>query len=373
MLQPTTRRIAAASRMTHAISAATTNIAPPSHRTAVASGRRFSQRPGGTGKPRPLLRPQPVLGALSATGFCYFLYRSQRHGAATAAMASSKLVPSNPSDVMVIRDVTPNVVTLSVPFLRFGLLAIGGRATVVRLTSGALAVFSPVALTPEVRAKLAAMGGELRYIVALDIEHHIFISQWAREFPGARIVGPEGLPEKRAKAAAGGADPMIGDEPFAVVFKAEDKKKQQQQEGPVVSEEFDADFASEFVDAHPNKELVFCYRPDRVLIEADLMFNLPAAEQYSRVPEEARPKDGPFKRFFANMQSTAGDATAAKRFIWHVLSRADRTGFNESVRRIDGWDFGTVVPCHGDTIVGDGKEVFRKVFQWHLEEEAAKK
>ncbi len=31
---------------------------------------------------------------------------------------------------MVIRDVTPNVVTLSVPFLRFGRFPIGGRGTI---------------------------------------------------------------------------------------------------------------------------------------------------------------------------------------------------------------------------------------------------
>jgi hypothetical protein len=43
---------------------------------------------------------------------------------------TSKLVPSNPSEVMVIRDVTPNITTLSVPFRRFGLLRIGGRATI---------------------------------------------------------------------------------------------------------------------------------------------------------------------------------------------------------------------------------------------------
>ena len=43
---------------------------------------------------------------------------------------SSKLIPSNPEDVMVIRDLTPNVVTFSVPFSRFGKLRVGGRATV---------------------------------------------------------------------------------------------------------------------------------------------------------------------------------------------------------------------------------------------------
>lgn len=42
---------------------------------------------------------------------------------------ADKLIPANPDKVMVIRNVTPEVVTLSVPFLRFGRIKIGGRAT----------------------------------------------------------------------------------------------------------------------------------------------------------------------------------------------------------------------------------------------------
>lgn len=42
---------------------------------------------------------------------------------------ASKLVPPNPDDVMVIRKVTPNITTLSVPFKRFGRINIGGRGT----------------------------------------------------------------------------------------------------------------------------------------------------------------------------------------------------------------------------------------------------
>lgn len=37
--------------------------------------------------------------------------------------------PGNPSDVMVIRDITPNITTLSMPFARFGVVKVGGRAT----------------------------------------------------------------------------------------------------------------------------------------------------------------------------------------------------------------------------------------------------
>jgi hypothetical protein len=43
---------------------------------------------------------------------------------------SQKLIPQHPEDVMVIRNVTPNIVTLSVPFSRGGLFKVGGRGTI---------------------------------------------------------------------------------------------------------------------------------------------------------------------------------------------------------------------------------------------------
>jgi hypothetical protein len=272
---------------------------------------------------------------------------------------TSKLVPSNPSKVMVIRDVTPNIVTLSLPFTRFGKFRVGGRGTIVRLTSGALAVFSPVALTPEVSAKLASMGNNVKYITAPDMEHHIFISQWHEAFPEAHVIGPEGLPEKRAKAAAEKESPSAGPQvPFSTIFAAKTKTSTK------ISDEFDADFDYEFVDAHPNKELVFFYKPDKVLIEADYMFNLPATEQYSKTGEPAN--KGLWSKFFISLQKTTGTAIWQKRLIWYAMSSADRPGFDTSAKRINSWDFNTIIPCHGDVIQGNGKDIFRKVFEWHL-------
>jgi hypothetical protein len=44
---------------------------------------------------------------------------------------ASKLVPSDPAKVMVIRDVVPRqITTLSVPFWRFGRVKVGGRGTI---------------------------------------------------------------------------------------------------------------------------------------------------------------------------------------------------------------------------------------------------
>lgn len=197
--------------------------------------------------------------------------------------------------------------------------------------------------------------GKIEYIIAPDVEHHLFISDWARAFPDAKIIGPEGLHEKRLKSS----DDKVGKEPFAVEFKAATKHQTS------ISPEFDADFEYEFVDAHANKELVFFYKPDRVLIEADLLFNLPPTEQYSKVPN--LPKEGTLSKIFASLQSTHGDATSLKRLNWYVISKGDREGFNKSIKTIDSWDFDTIIPCHGDTLVGNGKEVFRKAFEWHLQ------
>ncbi|KAK3298358.1 uncharacterized protein B0H64DRAFT_73337 [Chaetomium fimeti] len=275
---------------------------------------------------------------------------------------SSKLIPPNPDEVMVIRDLSPNVVTFSVPFLRFGRIPIGGRGTLIRLTSGSLAVFSPVAHTAATAAKVASLGGDVRYIVATDIEHHIFLSEWAAAYPHAKLIGPEGLPEKRLAAAAQGDDPRIGTEGFGVVVN-----KGNGRDAGAVGEDFGRDFEMEYFAGHPNREVVFLWKPEGVVVQADLVFNLPATEQYSRVPEAERPRLGVLGKVFSSFQTTAGDALGMKRFLWYVASRNDRAGFDESVARMARWEFDTIVPCHGETIVGDGKAVFEKVFAWHLE------
>ncbi|PHH86113.1 hypothetical protein CDD83_10700 [Cordyceps sp. RAO-2017] len=270
---------------------------------------------------------------------------------------SAELIPANPQDLMVIRNVTPKIATFSVPFSRFGKIRIGGRGTLVKLSSGALAIFSPVALTEATKAKVTEMGGRVDYIVALDIEHHIFISEWAKQYPTAKLVGPGGIEEKRAKQQS---DPKIGADKFDVVFTKDNKRQLR------IGDEFDADFEYEYVDGHTNLELVFFHKPDRVLIEADLMFNLPAVEQYSRAPEEDRKAAGIADTLFQGVQSTEGEPKWMRRFNWYLAAK-DRPSLNASIKLIDAWDFATLIPCHGDVLEGDGKEVFRKVFKWHLE------
>ena len=220
----------------------------------------------------------------------------------------------------------------------------------VKLANNTLAVFSPTALTPEVRSILKS---PVAYITCPDIEHHIYLTDWARAFPDAKVLGPAGLPEKRE------SDASTAGIKFSHVWTAKNKYDMR------VDDVFDKEFDVEFVHTHGNKELVFCHRPSRTLIEADLMFNLPAGEQYSRTSDGAG--GGLLVRMFTSLMSIQGSAVWQKRFLWYAASARGREEFNLSVRRINKWDWDAIVPCHGDVIETGGKGIFRKVFEWHLE------
>ena len=245
------------------------------------------------------------------------------------------------------------------------------------------------------------MGNKVAYIAALDYEHHIFITEWAKAFPSAKLLGVEGLAEKREK------NQVTAGSKFQYVWTQKNKASMR------VDSDFDQEFDYEYVGSHANKELVLLYKRDRTLIEAEyvssqsmcpllnqiwslatcleriifriflpnsksshkigrliarfdfsMMFNLPANEQFSRTGKD--PTSGILTKIFIGFQNTAGPATWQKRFLWHVASAGDRQDFNQSAKKIASWDFDRIIPCHGDVIESGGKDIFKKVFEWHL-------
>lgn len=267
-----------------------------------------------------------------------------------ASKTAAKLVPSDPAKVMVFRDILPNLVTLSTPFNRHGVWKVGGRATIVKLQTGSIAVFSPVALTDDVRAKVQSMGNNVKYISAMDIEHHIFVSPWAKAFPEAQVIGMEGLPEKREK------DPETAGVRFAHVFTKSNKKDVR------ISEEFDQEFDYEYMDGHASGEIVYFHKPTRTMIEADFFWNLPATEQYSKSGEAA--DAGIITKILNSFTNIKGAATGQKRLSWYAFGK-DRVSYAESVRTMKGWDIQRIIPSHGDVVENDAKGAFNKVTQWY--------
>jgi hypothetical protein len=67
--------------------------------------------------------------------------------------------------------------------------------TVLRLEEGLL-LHSPLPLTPERRAAVLALG-EVAHLYAPNTFHHLWLGEWSREFPEARVHAPEALAKKR--------------------------------------------------------------------------------------------------------------------------------------------------------------------------------
>jgi len=203
-------------------------------------------------------------------------------------------------------------------------------------------------MTDTVRASLRELG-RVKYLVALDAEHHIFLEPWRKEYPDSKLIGMDALATKREKSG----NPLS----WSVLFKKGTPT--------TVDQDFDREFEYEYVESHQNKELVFNHKPSGTLIEADMLFNLPANEQMSR--SGVSPHAGVLTRLMNGINNTKGSAVWQKRFLWYAVSSGDRPSFNRSVSIIDSWNFNRIIPCHGDVIEDDGKAVFRKVFGWHLD------
>jgi len=70
------------------------------------------------------------------------------------------------------------------------------RMALARLPTGAVWVWSPVALTQELAEEVEAIG-HVRYIVSPNKIHHLFLKEWAERWPDARLHAPPGLARRK--------------------------------------------------------------------------------------------------------------------------------------------------------------------------------
>ena len=69
---------------------------------------------------------------------------------------------------------------------------IGTRMTVIKLASGGLFLHSPTKLDEQTKQALDAIG-EVRAVVAPSRAHHLFVGDYIKTWPGAKLYGPPGL------------------------------------------------------------------------------------------------------------------------------------------------------------------------------------
>src|SRR5688572_1149851 len=70
------------------------------------------------------------------------------------------------------------------------------RMTVLPLGGGQLALVSPVPID-DARAAAIARLGQVRYLIAPNLLHHLYLPAACQRYPQARVLAPEGLARKR--------------------------------------------------------------------------------------------------------------------------------------------------------------------------------
>ncbi|TKA79488.1 hypothetical protein B0A49_03405 [Cryomyces minteri] len=175
----------------------------------------------------------------------------------------------------------------------------------VRLSTGFLAVFSPPPLTAGVREVIETFGnGEVAYLICPNAEHYIFLHDWYSVFPKATVVTPQTLVTKFASGQA-----SVPHVPITLAFPC-------QQHSPDMKQ-FEHEFEPAFFGANAN-EIVLLHKASRTLLTADMVFNPPATESYTKSDDSAT--KGLLTYLFNWSKGTSGFPLTMQHRIFNIIA-----------------------------------------------------
>lgn len=166
----------------------------------------------------------------------------------------------------VTRDVSPEITTFSVPFNRFApfgfrkFVAVGNRATAIRLHDNRILLLNPVSLEPTIQATLNSLGGV--HFIAADLGHYMSVKSYLDVWPDAKTIGVPGLKKKKK------------DIKWDFNYGGRGKG------GPEDEFGFTQDFETVMFEGFITYCVAWYHKPTKTLIQSDLMMNLPCTEVY---------------------------------------------------------------------------------------------
>ena len=221
--------------------------------------------------------------------------------------------------------VTDTLWTVQIP-LRFYGIEMGTRMTICRLHNGDLWVHSPIKPDEKLRQELDALG-TVRFIVAPNKLHHLFVLDFMAVYPDARVFCSPDLPKKRP------------DIPFESVL------------GDTPEPGWAADIDQVVIRGHIYlDEVVFFHRNSRTLILADLC-------------ESGHADSPPLSRLSARL---VGIYEKPGPPIDMKLMFRDKVATRESIEKVMAWDFDKMILSHGHLVRSNAKTVFHQAYDFAL-------
>jgi len=110
-----------------------------------------------------------------------------------------------------------------------------------------------------------------------------------------------------------------------------------------------------YFDGFAKKDVAWLHVPSQTLIVADLIFNLPAIEQFSKSKSRSK---APF------ISKLSVKDKFHQTFVWG--QGTDKEAMKRDAKTVAGWEFQRIVPCHGDVIETNGTAVWKEVYARYL-------
>lgn len=200
------------------------------------------------------------------------------------------------------------------------------RMIVIRLANGGLLICSPVAMTDSLRREVDDLG-EVRWLVAPNSLHHLFLKDWQAAYPAAKTFAPPGLRKKRPDIRF---DDDLTD---SVPSEWAEDLDQVIVRGSLIT-----------------SEVVFFHRPSRTVVFTDLIQHFPPG-WFSG-----------WRGLVARLDRMTGALPEVPQKFRNTF--VNRPAARRAIRRIMDWPCDKVVMAHAPSVTSDGRAFIARAFRW---------
>ena len=212
-------------------------------------------------------------------------------------------------------------------------LEVGTRMTIIRLKNGEIVVISPIKVDKETINQINELG-KVRIIIAPNLYHHLFISDFKSAYPDTQILAAPGLESKRQDI---NFDKIINQGKIGTQNEIEYFL-------------FEGFKVLDLKGASSLNEIVFFHRESQTLILTDTAFHF----------------DETFPFITKLITRLIGGYKKLEPSILEKLAIGERQKVKNSIQTVLNWNFERVIVAHGSIIDNQGNEKLREGYKWAL-------
>ncbi|ENM8379942.1 DUF4336 domain-containing protein [Vibrio alginolyticus] len=200
------------------------------------------------------------------------------------------------------------------------------RMTIVRLSDGGLWIHSPIKLSNSIREQINNLG-QVKYLIAPNHLHHLFLSEWVFAYPSAEVYGTDEVIKK------------CRDIHFHAALNQGDNA-------------WNSEIEQELFSGSPlMEECVFYHRLSKTLIVTDLVENF-SGQNFNY-----------WQRFVAKGAGILAP-NGKMPLDWRLSFMFSKQEARKHLNKLLSWKPNILVMAHGEIVLDNADEFLQRSFKW---------